>query len=76
MDRVEVLLHHIFKVPNMNLLVRMTGHEYWILAAHLMDWFADIRLANLRDIVSIDSPEFDHAVPTSRNEETSSLDVE
>lgn len=68
MHRIEVLLCNKLQVPDVNLLVRVARDHQRELAAHLMDRFPDVCLANLGELHVLYRPELDHGVPSGANQ--------
>lgn len=76
MNGVELVLLDELQVPHVNLLVAVARDKQWVLAAHLVHGFADVRLADLANHVALYLPELDHAVPAAGHQEARAVQVE
>jgi hypothetical protein len=77
MNWVEIILLHELEVPYMNLLIRVRSNQQGVSARHLMNWLAHIRASNLIELaILLDLPKFDKSIPTSRDNDAITLNVE
>jgi hypothetical protein len=75
MNRIKLSIRNISQIPNMYPFLTMSCNQQRKLSTHLLNRFCDPRLSNLVQLISINFPKFDHAIPSSWHQDILALNL-